>query len=288
MERVKGKMYQARLLRNEVKAHGVASMQGREQESITPDSTDAFNLPRKLGWLAGGMTLGAMAVFMYLGSGPYNTLSGTAEQRQHDAAMDSGFTNADAESAGKDIVLLTAQVQALAASVTSLEGKLTNIHAMADSIALRQGSPVTTASLPQVTNPGSVDRLDAFPPPAAGMRIKGAPAGSGDDAPKVIASTAAAANGRTAPAVALTQEPVAERSPWVIYVASLSSEADARHFADNIRSKGVDADITQASVRGKSTWRVFVHGFSSADEAKAGAVSIKEKLGITSAWIARQ
>ncbi|MGB5259536.1 MAG: SPOR domain-containing protein, partial [Gammaproteobacteria bacterium] len=85
-----------------------------------------------------------------------------------------------------------------------------------------------------------------------------------------------------------TAASVDKEGKWIINLASLSSKADADHFAEKAQSRDIETKQQQVTVKGKQYWRVQIAGFSTAVEAKVYAVTAKERLGLKDVWIMRR
>jgi hypothetical protein len=293
MDWVKQKMYQARLQRNRVNIKEALNHPGDSFATDTAVVTSRLSglpdSPRRLFWLAGGLVLGSMIVFMLWWSGSVEEVdvsrvsdpaSGVSGQNRR--AVDPALQHSTLDQLQEDLDLLTQQVQSLTASVSELRVKLLSTRTAGDSIAATPRQPV-----PMPQDQASPEML---PPPAAGYRDASARevavAGrsedmTGDTAP-ARQQVATSASGAQAP------ERHADTGPWVINLVSLPRRADAERFMKNAESRGVKTGMYQATVSGKSYWRVHVAGFSTAADARDKAGVIKEQLELGDVWITRR
>jgi cell division septation protein DedD len=90
------------------------------------------------------------------------------------------------------------------------------------------------------------------------------------------------------PAVAANAAETGEGGPWVINLASSSSESAAQQFADQAAAKGVAVEHKRARVKGKAVWRLQVTGFASRQEARSYAELASNKLGLNGVWVFRR
>lgn len=148
-----------------------------------------------------------------------------------------------------DLKTLSERVERLAVSMAALESRV-SVPAT-ESTNVGQAQPVATAS-----------------PPAASVT------------PQPAAKKPAAA----APSAA----PPTERGPWVINLASSSSESGAQRFVSRAAGRDVPVEADKVTVKGKQMWRLQITGFATEQEARAYAAKAKKKLDLQDVWIFRR
>ena len=73
--------------------------------------------------------------------------------------------------------------------------------------------------------------------------------------------------------------------PWVIVLASISSEQGAKKTLAELRSKGVEAESQAVTVKGKTWTRLVIKGFASREAAKKHADALPKLPDINDAWV---
>lgn len=294
MDWVKKKMYQARLQRTRLQENAQAAAPENRLACNSGDATRRFArflpVPQGLSWFSAGMALGSMIVALVWWTqladvgddvavrmpGQHRQLAMLPPQNDTDAIRD-------------DIVQLTEQVQALAASVSELNARLPDARTEADTLAGSGIAPGSAVSRQQVAAPDTVSVLEALPPPAAGLSNDSSSKGELLNAPgdtsgaTLLAATEPPAAARVRPQLATGGD-----GPWVINLVSLPHKSDAEAFVAKAESRGVAAGMSQVTVKGKDYWRVHVAGFATAAEANGSAALIKQKLGLKNVWLVKR
>lgn len=78
----------------------------------------------------------------------------------------------------------------------------------------------------------------------------------------------------------VSSKPAADTGGFTIQVRSSPNEADAKQFADSLKSAGFDAYVMRADLGGKGVWfRVRVGRFQSREEAQREMGKLRSHAG---------
>jgi cell division septation protein DedD len=193
-------------------------------------------------------------------------------------------------------------VERLTDSITYLESQLKIAEEITDSVIEAEQKPALSTSPEQPAMTEAAQGRESLPPP-----VVADPASS--EIPVSTTLSAETAAGRQSSsrkplstevskgAATERQDPATRKQPavsmdtvgpWVINLASSSSEAAADRLAEKARSRGIQTQQQPVTVKGKQFWRVQITGFSTQEQARAYADTAREKLGLKYVWIMKR
>ncbi|QFY88907.1 SPOR domain-containing protein [Magnetovirga frankeli] len=74
---------------------------------------------------------------------------------------------------------------------------------------------------------------------------------------------------------------------WVANLASFNSDRDASRILKQLQGHGIFPKKRQVQVKGKTWYRLYVEGFANATAAKRYVNKVKDKPGLSRAWVGR-
>ena len=280
MERVKQKMQQAHEQRKLLQGQNYTNID--QPEVSIPDSRSGpRKKPLKTIWLSAAAIAWIATLIAARLSGSsvstrdagLNDLDNARAERGSEVAEIKTHIATSME-LGKHLDDLDGRIQMLSDTIASAEAGLMRVLVLTDSMpAPASGSP--SVALQQPSAPGKSGTL------ATAITKADKPASNGSGEPGVVQNDAAG-SGKQA-AVNTGSAP-----PWVVNLASLPDRADADRFAENVRSKGIQAEMHAVVIKGREYWRVQATGFSTETEARSQAGIIRKKPGLKDAWVTKR
>jgi hypothetical protein len=271
-------------------------------------------------WLLSGITLGITALiigwWILSGQGPGGThlFNNDQETKAPQTSQQTDTVDDQAIEQREDrLTGLVDRVEMLTDSITHLESKLIRAHVLTDSIITADKKLAASRPPEHPVNARAAQVMENPPPVTASQKNADADAFK---SPSHISTELMATHQKTTAIVSKvsttgkapnlqpdstppeTREPATETlagmqsktgkdGPWVINLASSSSQADADRFAAKARSRGIETQMQQVIVKGEKYWRVQTRGFSTRHEAQAFAGTLRETLGLKDVWITK-
>lgn len=279
MERIKGKMMDARMQREQMLHAHATPPEGRrhqEQRGSRYGMKRLLDLEEGNLWFLSGLVVLIATVIigwrLVSQPGPGATLlrgSRIAENGQTDAVN-------------------RRAIEALEKQVTDLNNRVAvltdSLNYLTSSIAREQ----TALDEP-------VQDIEKLPPPAAGQKAGNAnlaqpptPRAKSTAAVKSVAGTAEPGADHTSVAQKHPAGSVATGGPWVINLVSSPRKADADRFAEKARSRGIKTEQQLVTIKGQQYWRVQITGYATAEAARAYAGTARDRLGLRDVWITKR
>ncbi len=207
----------------------------------------------------------AILVFDFADSAAVKDRLSTLEATASDQASLLGEMRGEfsvADSRGSELDALNIRMEALAGSVSALEGRLS------PRVAQHQTDAGGAPQAPTADGPNGAER---------------------EQRADLAAAETLEAPARQALAAAAQREPQPHSDlPWLINLVSSHDKVAADHFVARARSKDIPVEQNRVRVRGKDVWRLQVTGFASESEARAYGALARDKLGLDDIWVFRR
>jgi hypothetical protein len=239
--------------------------------------TESANIDRKLFYvgLASLVFAGFILVFdLADGAGTEGRLSALeATTRHHAQALSEMPTSVGGGGAVSDEALarLGERVDTLAVSIAALETRL------APSAPERR---VAAGDAPEAKHSAVKQQPEAE---VGAVEVHSDRRG----AAAAVAAVVDAASEAVTPA-AEAGAPAPAQGPWLINLASSSSEAAAEQFVTRAAAQGIRVEPSRATVNGREVWRLQITGFATREEARSYGAIASRKLGLKDVWVYRR